>query len=389
MIPLSYSIRSLLRRPITAVVTIFGMSLVVFVFAAVLMLSRGVRETLTSSGSPGNALFLRDGATSEATSNISRDQLRLLSAGPEIALAADGKPLLAGELVLIAGLPRSDGKGNANVSLRGISPSSLVVRDTIKVVDGRKPNPSTQEVMLGRNLVGRYVGANVNQSMKLARRDWQVVGVFESGGSAFESEVWADAEVLMGAFNRDGFSDAVAKLKDPGTIAGLGKKLAADPQLSSVKVQREDRFYDSQSDNMRGFFSVLGIFVAVIFAIAAALGAAVTMHSQVAERIKEVGALRAIGFSRRVVLAVFLREAILLSLIGAAVGTVLASLLGLVKFTTMNWQSFTEVTFKFAFGPDVALWALIFALIMGTVGGFSPALGAARRTIVSALRGAG
>ncbi len=193
----------------------------------------------------------------------------------------------------------------------------------------------------------------------------------------------------MGAFNRDGFSDAVARLRDPAAVDALTRKLAADPQLSAMKVWREDRFFDSQSSSMRSFFSVLGSFVAVIFAIAAALGAALTMHAQVAERLKDVGALRAMGFSRRAVLAVFLRESILLSLVGAAVGIALASLLSLLKFTTMNFQSFTEITFRFGFGPDVVVAALVFALIMGTIGGFSPALGAGRRSIVSALRGAG
>lgn len=389
MIPLSYSIRSLLRRPLTATVTIAGLSLVVFVFVAVLMLSRGVQETLASSGSPGNALILRDGASSEATSGLSRDQVRLLAAQPEIAVSSSGRPLIAGELVLIGGLPRSDGAGNANVSLRGISESSLEVRNTIKIVTGRAPKRGTQEVMLGKSLEGRYVGARPGESIKLARREWQVVGVFEAGGSAFESEVWGDAQVLMGAFNRDGFSDAVLRLKDAASLDTLKAKLAADPQLSSTKVWREDRFFESQSENMRRFFTVLGTFVAVIFAIAAALGAAVTMNAQVAERIREVGALRAIGFSRTTVLGVFLREAILLSVVGAAVGTVLASLLSMVKFTTMNWQSFTEVTFRFGFGPDVVVAAFIFSLVMGTVGGFSPALGAARRPIVASLRGGG
>jgi ABC-type antimicrobial peptide transport system permease subunit len=387
MIPLAYSVRSLLRRPLTATVTIVGLSLVVFVFAAVLMLSAGVRETLALNGSPENAIALRDGATSVASSVISRDQVRLLSAEPEVAVGSDGRPLLAGEVSVIGNLPRIDGKGGANVGMRGTTEESLLVRSSIKVIRGRLPRPGTLEVMVGKAIEGRYLGSRIGESLSFARREWPVVGVFEAGGSAFESEMWGGAQELMDAFDRQAFSDAIFRLKDPAALATLTGKLAADPQLSTVKVMREDRFYESQSEGLRTFVVALGTFVAVIFAIAAALGAAVTMYAQVAGRVREVGTLRAIGFKRRTVLAVFLREAILLSLLAGVIGTAAASALSLVTFSALNNQSFTQITFHFSFSVGVAVAALIFSLVMGLLGGFSPAIGAARLSIVSAARG--
>ena len=387
MIPLVYSVRSLSRRPLTATVTVVGLSLVVFVFASVLMLSRGVRETLAKNGSPENALILREGATGEGVSFISRDQLRLLAAEAEVAAGSNGRPLIAGELVVIGELPRSDGVGGANVGMRGISEASLAVRPTVKLVRGRLPRLGTLEVMIGSALDGRYVGGRLGESLSFARRQWPVVGLFEADGSAFESEIWGDAQQLMDAFNRPSFSDAVLRLRDAGALAKLERAMAEDPQLSTLKPWREDRFFDSQSESLRRFIVMLGAFVAVIFAIAAAFGAAITMYAQVAGRVREVGTLRAIGFKRRTVLGVFLRESILLSLVSGLIGTLAASLLSLVSFSTVNQQTFTLVTFHFTFGVGVALGALAFSLAMGLVGGFTPALGAARLPIVSAIRG--
>jgi ABC-type lipoprotein release transport system permease subunit len=387
MIPYLYSLRSLARRPLTATVTVIGLSLVVFVFAAVLMLSRGVHETLARNGSPDNALILRDGATSEATSILSRDQVRLLSAEPEFAVAKDGSPLLDAEVVVIGSAQRVDGAGTANVGLRGIGDKALAVRDSVHLVRGRAPQPGTLEVMIGAGIEGRYVGSRIGESLAFSRRQWPVVGVFEAGGSGFESEVWGDCQQLLDAYSRPVFSEVVARVRDRTALATLVGKIAADPALSTTKVWREDDFFDAQSETLRRFVTMLGTFVAIIFAIAAALGAAITMYAQVAGRIREVGTLRAIGFGRRTVLAVFLREAVLLSVFSGIIGTLAASALSLVTFSTMNMQSFTLVTFHFSFGPGVAVAALVFSMVMGVAGGFSPALGAARLTIVNAVRG--
>jgi ABC-type lipoprotein release transport system permease subunit len=389
MIPFNYSLRSLVRRPLTIVVTVIGLGLVVFVFAAVMMLARGVGETLAHNGQADNFLVLRDSAGSEIEGILSRDQVRFLQAMPEVATGTDGKPLLAGEVALIAALPRLGGPSAANVVLRGISDASLQIRSNVKVVKGRLPQPGTSELMVGTSVVGKYVDTNLGDKLTLARRDWNIVGVFSAGGAAFESEIWGDAQQLMDAFNRPVFSDAVGRLKDPSALAVLQAKVAADPQLSSEKVWREDTFFESQSAETRRFVYILGIFIAVIFAAAAAMGAAVTMYAQVAGRIREVGTLRAIGFRRRTVLAVFLREAVLLSLVGGFIGTLAATGLSFVTFVTSNQQTFSEVTFHFGFGPEVAYSALIFSLVMGLLGGFTPAWRASRLSIVAATRGGG
>jgi putative ABC transport system permease protein len=387
MIPLVYSIRSLLRRPVTATLTIVGLSLVVFVFAAMLMLSNGVRTTLAKNGSPENALVLRDGATSETVSFVSRDQFRLLSASPEIAANADGSPLIGGELLVVTNLDRIDRTGTANVGVRGISPASLAVRNSIRLVRGRLPNPGTLEVMVGTSVEGRYLGSRIGESLSFGRRQWPVVGVFSADGGAFESEVFADAQQTMDAYNRRGYSVAVLRLKDRSALASLSGKVAADPALSTTRVWREDLYFESQSESLRRFIVMLGGFVSVIFAIAAAFGATVTMYAQVAGRVREIGTLRAIGFRRRTVLAVFLREAVLLSLGSALIGLAAASLMSLTTFSSVNMQSFTQVTFHFRFGLSVVVNAVIFSLAMGILGGFLPAARAARLQIVNAIRG--
>jgi ABC-type antimicrobial peptide transport system permease subunit len=389
MIPLSYSLRSLSRRPVTAIVTLVGLTLVVLVFAAVLMLSNGVRDTLAKNGSPDNFLAVRDGATSEATSLVSIDQARLFSAEPELVRGAGGQALVDAELVVIGSFERPNATGDANVLVRGVGPQALAVRSTVKVTQGHAPNPGTSEIMIGKSLVGHYAGFQLGSKLPLAKRDWEIVGVFEAEGSALESEIWGDVDQISDAFSRRGaLSEIVGRLQDRSSgIALLQGKVASDPQLSTLKIWREDAFYETQSASLSKLITGLGLFVAVIFSAAAALGAAITMYAQVAGRVREVGTLRAIGFRRRSVLLVFLREAVLLSLVGGILGIALASLFSLTSFSASNQDSFTDVTFHFRFGLGIAIKSLIFAMIMGLLGGFSPAWRASRLSIVSATRG--
>jgi putative ABC transport system permease protein len=389
MIPLSYSVRSLSRRPFTVIVTLVGLTLVVLVFAAVLMLSHGVRETLAKNGSPDNFVALRDGATSEATSIVSIDQVRLFSAEPELVRGAGGQALIDAELVVIGAFQRPSATGTANVLVRGVGPQALAVRPSVRVTQGRAPHPETSEIMIGKSLVGAYEGFQLGTKLSFAKRDWDIVGVFDAEGAAFESEIWGDVDQIADAFSRHGaYSEIVGRAQDRSTgVALLQGKVASDPQLSTLKVWREDAFFDTQSASLRNLITGLGLFVAIIFSIAAALGAAITMYAQVAGRVREVGTLRALGFRRRSVLMVFLRESVLLSLVGGVLGIALASLFSLASFSASNQNSFTEVTFHFRFGADIAVASLIFALIMGLLGGFSPAWRASRLSIVSATRG--
>ena len=389
MVPLSYSVRSLARRPLTMVVTLVGLTLVVLVFAAVLMLSNGVRDTLAKNGSPDDFLAVRDGATSEATSLISLDQVRLFSAEPELVRGTDGQPLIDAELVVIGSFERPNSTGDANVLVRGVGPQAMAIRSSVKVVEGRAPHPETSEIMIGKSLVGRYAGFQLGNKLNFAKRDWDIVGVFDADGSALESEIWGDADQIGDAFSRkSAYSEIVGRLRDrASSIALLQGRVASDPQLSTLKIWREDSFYDTQSEKLRNLITGLGLFVAIIFSLAAALGAAITMYAQVAGRVREVGTLRAIGFRRRSVLGVFLREALLLSLAGGVLGIALASLFSLTSFSASNQDSFTDVTFHFRFGLGIAVKSLIFATLMGLLGGFSPAWRASRLSIVSATRG--
>jgi putative ABC transport system permease protein len=360
VIPLSYNVRSILRRRFSALATAAGLGLVVFVFAAVLMLASGVEETLRSTGSPQNAIILRKGSSSELTSGMPRDAAKVFAADPTVAIDG-GKAMASPELFVIFQLARVDGNGTANVAFRGFTHDGyeLVRKETVHVVDGRLPQAGTSEVMIGRSMKGRYVGAQVGQSIHIARRDWQVVGLFEANGSGFESEIWADADQIADAMHRTGYSSMTVRLK----------------------------YYEEASGQLAAFIRALGTVIAVFFALGATLGAMITMYAQVASRVREIGTLRALGFRRRSVLGSFLVESIILSLLGALAGCCFAALLSTLSFTTTNFSSFTEVKFRFHFAPAVAVKASFFALMMGLFGGLLPALRAARLPIAEATKG--
>ena len=387
MIPLAYNVRSILRRRFSAVATAGGLALVVFVFAAVLMLARGVQETLKSTGSRENAIILRKGSTSELTSFLPRDGAKTFAADPTVAIEG-GRQIASPELFVIFQLPRVDGSGTANVAFRGVTRDGweLLRSKSIRIVEGRLPQWATSEVMLGRSTVGRYKGAQVGQSISIARRQWQVVGVFDAGGSGFDSEIWADADQIADAARRTGYSSLTVKLRNPSEFDGLRATVDADPRWN-LEAKREDRFYEEASGPMATFIQVLGTVIAIFFAFGATLGAMITMYAQVASRVREVGTLRALGFRRRSVLGSFLVESLILALIGSVSGCILASMLAAATFTTTNFGSFTEIKFRFHFAPDIAVKATILAIAMGFLGGLLPAARAARLQIAEATKG--
>jgi len=387
MIPLSYNVRSILRRRFSAFATAFGLGLVVFVFAAVLMLARGVEETLKSTGVRENAILLRKGSTSELTSFLPREAAKTFAADPAVAVEG-GKQVASPELFVIFQLPRVDQSGTANVGIRGVTKDGweLLRSRTVKLIEGRPPQWATSEIIIGRSARGRYVGAEIGQSLTIARRQWQVVGVFEAGGAAFESEIWADADQIADAARRTGYSTMTVRLKGAGDFDSLRTTVDADPRWN-LEAKRENRFYEEASGQLAGFIRVLGTAIAVFFSFGATLGAMITMYAQVASRVREVGTLRALGFQRRSVLGSFLVESLILSLLGAVAGCIFASFLAASSFTTTNWSSFTEIKFRFHFAPDVALKATIFAVAMGLLGGFLPAARAARLQIAEATKG--
>ena len=379
MIPLSYNVRSILRRRFSAFATAAGLGLVVFVFAAVLMLAAGVEETLKATGSRENAIFLRKGSTAELTSLLPREAAKAFAADPSVAVEG-GRAVASPEIFVIFQLARLDGSGTANVGLRGVTKDGweLLRSRTVKVIDGRPPQWGTSEVMIGRSTRGRYKGAEIGQ--------WQVVGVLDSGGSAFDSEIWGDADQIIDTARRPGYSTMTARLKSPSEMSALAATVDADPRWN-LEAKREDKHYEEASGPLASFIRILGTIIAVFFSFGAILGAMITMYAQVANRVREVGTLRALGFRRRSVLGSFLVESLILALIGAAAGCAFAALLGALSFTTTNFSTFTEIKFQFHFALPMAVKATIFALVMGLLGGLFPAVRAARLQIAEATKG--
>ena len=384
-VPLYYSLRNLGTRRLTTALTVAGMALVVFVFAATLMLAAGLRQTLVATGSPDNAVVIRKGAETEVQSGISREQAGIVASQPEVAVGADGRRLLARELVVLITLPRRESGEPGNVVIRGIGAASLALRPQVRLVEGHLPRPGSDQIVVGRSIAERFAGVGLGEKLHFAMRDWQVVGIFDAGATAFNSEIWGEGEQLMQAFRRTVYSSILLRLRDPGRFARFKARLESDPRLT-LEVKRETRFYADQSAAMAKFLRILGVTLTGIFSVGAVIGAMITMYAAVASRITEIGTLRALGFGRTSILAAFVAEALLLGLAGGALGLFAASFLQLLTISTMNWQTFSELAFGFTLTWPIAWQALLFALGMGFAGGLLPALRAARLPVAEALR---
>jgi ABC-type lipoprotein release transport system permease subunit len=388
-IPVMYNIRSLGRRRTTTLLTMLGTALVVFVFSTVLMLVQGIQKTLSSAGRTDNAIVLRKGASAEIQSVVEREQVKLLAALPGIAPdPKDGKPLLDAQVAVLIYAVRPGGSESdgTNLLIRGVSDKTLTLHDNIHLTQGRWFSPGTSEVVVGRAVVGRVAGAELGQEITFARRGWKVVGIIDSGGSSYDSEIWMDAEQAMQAFQRHAYSTVVARLTSESALRPLGDAMAADPRLQ-LDIKQERKFFEDLSTGIRLFLGFMGIFVAVVFSLGAILGAMISMYGQVAARTREIGTLRALGFRRSSVLVSFVVESVLLGLLSGAVGVALSSFMRFASFSTMNFATFSEVTFRFALTPSVVVASMVFATFMGYVGGLLPALRAARMPIVQATRG--
>jgi ABC-type antimicrobial peptide transport system permease subunit len=378
--------RNLWTRKLTTVLTAGGMALVVFVFAAVQMLDTGLRATLVATGQPDNILVTRRGANAEISSGVDRVQANIIESQPEIALA-NGRRLVSKESVILITLPKRQTGQATNVTTRGIGEAGLVVRPQVRFVQGRAFERGAAEVVVGKSLAERFENTAVGSVLRFGGREWRVVGVFDSGGAAFDSEVWVDADQLMQSFRRQAYSTVVARLADSAGFDAIKARLEADPRLT-LDVKRERTFYEDQSQALSKFISYLGLTLSIIFSIGAMIGAMITMYAAVANRVREIGTLRALGYRRSAVLRAFLFESVLLGGIGGVVGIGLASFMQLIQISTLNWQSFAELAFTFTLTPRIALLSFGFAILMGIVGGFLPAVRAARLSIVDALRAA-
>jgi len=384
-IPISYSFRNLLTRRLTTFLTATGMALVVFVFASILMLSAGLEKTLVDTGSDENVIVTRKSANSEVQSAVERQQAAIVESLPGIATGVDGEPLLAKELVVLINLPKRGSDKPANVVIRGISQASTKLRPQVRLIEGRLPRSGSAEIIAGMSIAKRFKGGGIGESLRFGLRDWTVVGIFDAGATGFSSEIWGDATQLMQAFRRPVYSSITFKLASSGDFPLLKARLEADPRLT-LDVRRETQYYRDQSEAMAKFLRILGFSLTLIFSLGAIIGAMITMYAAVANRVGEIGTLRALGFHRSSILSAFLMESFLLGLTGGVTGLLCASFLQLITISTMNWQTFSELAFSFTLTFDIACKSLLFSIMMGLVGGVIPAVRASRLKIVDALR---
>jgi putative ABC transport system permease protein len=391
MVPFRYNVRSLWARKLTTAATALGLALVVFVYAASLMLTEGVRRAIVTGGRADNVIVLRKGADSELASIIESDDLGAVLAQPQVSQAVGA----IGELVMIVTALRNDGTGGvSNLLIRGVSANSAALRPDIRMVEGRAPRPGTGEVMIGRGATGRFLDpSGSGDPIELGRRfdikrnrPLEVVGVFSAGGSSYESEVWGDLDVIRRVSGREGTVSSVrVRLSTPEGFDAYKQAIERDPRLG-LKVQREIDYYADQSSQISGVLAGLGVALAIMFSIAAMLGAAITMNAAVASRAREIGTLRALGFSRWSILASFVLEAITLAALGGGLGSTLVLSLGLVSFHMVNFQTLSDIVIRFTATPDMFASAMIFAGAMGLLGGLGPALRAMRVSPVEAMR---
>jgi ABC-type lipoprotein release transport system permease subunit len=386
MIPIIYNVRSVVRRPVSTALTALGVALVVAVFIGMLALANGFRAALAKTGSDANVLVLRKGADSELSSGLGRDVASIIRASPHVANGADGHPLVSPEVYVLIPLAKVfDTTQVANVVVRGVSDQAWAVRSNVKVTDGQRPASGRAEICVGKRLTQRFPHTGIGEALHFAGRDWTVTCHFTAAGSAFESEIWGENEQFMPVFRGDVFQSITFRLKDPTTFDDARRVLEADHRMT-VDVHRESTFYTQQSALLGRILSLLAIMITSIMAVGAVFGAINTMYAAIASRAPEIGVLLTLGFRPGSVLLSFLAESAIIATVGGVLGCLFAlPLNGLVTSTT-NWASFSEIAFSFRVTPALLLAGMIFAVAMGVLGGFFPALRAARLQVVQALR---
>lgn len=381
-----FGVLSLPQRRGAVAATVFGVAGVVLVFIGVLSIATGFRRAMTASGAPDAAIILRSGADTEMVSGFSREETRLIADAPGLARDARG-PLASAELFVIVNLPKRSTGTDANVPLRGVEGAAVAVRDNLKIVSGRMFEWGKNEVIVGIGAGREFDGLEVGGTVKVGSARWPVVGVFTASGGVAESEIWCDAKVLQDAYHRgDSFQAVYARLASPGAFQPFKDALTTNPRLN-VKVQRQSEHYAEQSTALTTLITTLGVLIASLMAIGAVFGALNTMYSAVSTRTREIATFRALGFGGGSILLAMMIESLLVALVGGAIGGA-AAFLAFNNFhaATMNWQSFSQVTFSFAVTPRLLVQGIAWAIGIGLLGGFLPALRAARLPIASALR---
>ena len=384
----NYMRRSLVSRPVTLALTLGGIALVAFVFAAVLMLANGLERTLVQTGSDDNVIVIRKAAQAELMSQLDRDLVNIVKTQPELAQGADAKPVASADIFVIINILKKETRDMGNVTVRGVEAAAMELRDRVKLVEGRMLRFGTPEIIVGKNIAARFEGVAIGHEIKFGGALWTVVGVFEADRTGFESEIWGDVDQIMPSFGRPVYSSLTFRMKDPSQFPALKARVEGDRRTNYVELFREKEYYTKQSSMMANFITILGTLVTVIFSLGAIIGAMITMYAAVSNRTIEIGTLRALGFRRRTILATFLLESMLIGVAGALVGSFAASFLQFLVISTINFGTFTELAFGFDLTPSVINATLIFGFVMGIVGGFLPAVRASRMDIVSSLRAA-
>lgn len=382
-IPIKYNFRSLRVRWRSTIATLLGVAMVVAVFVLVMSLHRGMQSTYIDTGDERNWLVLRKGSTAESSSQIGREDARQIRYAPGIAHDAAGVPLASAEIIVLMLLDRVEG-GSANVQVRGVGPIGVELRPKMRIIEGRMFAPGRRECIVSRKISDRFMNCRLGQTFHSGRNDWHVVGIFDAQKTAYESEIWVDVDEARDAFNRDFYGSALVRPVDAAGAAVLVARLQSDRTLN-VKVVTEKAYYEEQTKSA-GLFQFLASFLAIIMSIGAAFSAMNTMYAAIGARTREIGTLRVLGFKRREIYASILLESILLSLFGGVIGCLLSLPMNGLATGTMSQTTFAEVAFEFRITAELLAKAMLFALVMGLLGGLLPARMAARKPVLDALR---
>jgi len=385
-LPITYNLRNLRQRWKVTLLAIGGIGLVVAVFVTLLAMENGFRIALRSTGSPLNGIVTQRGSTSELTSWIAIGDANVIMADPRVARDAVGKPMGSCEVVILTNKPRKSDHEPANITFRGVTPMAFQVRNNVKIVAGRNFTPGLFEVIVGKKISDRVDGLNIGDTFSVQKHDFKVVGLFTADGSSFESEIWGDYDAMAPAIHRNGGCESLTlRLANPATLGAFDKDIRANPRVQ-LQLDSEPKYYEDQAGPTAGALLGLAAFVAVIMGIGAVFGAMNTMYAIVAQRTREIGTLRALGFSRFSILLSFVMESVLLAVIGGALGCLLAFTMNGYTAGTGSTQSFSELAFAFRITPPVLIFGMVFAVVMGFIGGLLPAFRASRMPITRALR---
>src|SRR5215813_7392628 len=382
-IPFKYNFRNLVVRRVSTIMTIGTIALVVAVFVALFALANGLNSALVASGSPENVVVIRPGSQTEMQSGMTKEQFQILQTLPGIARDQD-KPKASGEIAVVVNLPRRGSRESTNVTLRGVSEAGLALRPNVKLVDGRMFQQDVGEAIVSRKVADRFSGTSIDETLQLGRRNLKIVGLFDAGGTSFDSEIWSSVNDVADAFDRKGYSAALVRAESVATRDQLINRIVSDQRLK-MDAKSELSYYAEQT-SASGPIRQLGIFVAIIMGIGACFGGMNTMYASVAHRTREIGTLRALGFSKLSIMTSFVIESMMLALIGGVVGCLLALPVNGIATGTMNFRTFSELAFSFRITPDLLVSALIFSLVLGLIGGLLPSRLAARMPITKALR---